>query len=159
MRFRDRILFLGLSIVDRLFGTRWVQRELERRRQRLAEYQARMANIQQEIDHLQVRLEGLHLQLCLLYLRHRHMTGLEDWLRFESGGSDEPGLEILIEHLVKPRLAAIEVQETAPGHHVYHLRPDWKAIATAVGDALKMLEPETLTWLRQQVANQSQFTT
>ncbi len=159
MRFRDRILFLGLSIVDRLFGTRWVQRELERRRQRLAEYQARMANIQQEIDQLQVRLEGLHLQLCLLYLRHRHMTGLEDWLRFESGGSDEPGLEILIEHLVKPRLAAIEVQETAPGHHVYHLRPDWKAIATAVGDALKMLEPETLTWLRQQVANQSQFTT
>lgn len=159
MRFRDRILFLGLSIVDRLFGTRWVQRELERRRQRLAEYQARMANIQQEIDHLQVRLEGLHLQLCLLYLRHRHMTGLEGWLRFESGGSDEPGLEILIEHLVKPRLAAIEVQETAPGHHVYHLRPDWKAIATAVGDALKMLEPETLTWLRQQVANQSQFTT
>lgn len=159
MRFRDRILFLGLSIVDRLFGTRWVQRELERRRQRLAEYQARMANIQQEIDQLQVRLEGLHLQLCLLYLRHRHMTGLEDWLRFESGGSDEPGLEILIEHLVKPRLAAIEVQEIAPGHHVYHLRPDWKAIATAVGDALKMLEPETLTWLRQQVANQSQFTT
>lgn len=159
MRFRDRILFLGLSIVDRLFGTRWVQRELERRRQRLAEYQARMANIQQEIDQLQVRLEGLHLQLCLLYLRHRHMTGLEGWLRFESGGSDEPGLEILIEHLVKPRLAAIEVQETAPGHHVYHLRPDWKAIATAVGDALKMLEPETLTWLRQQVANQSQFTT
>lgn len=159
MRFRDRILFLGLSIVDRLFGTRWVQRELERRRQRLAEYQARMANIQQEIDHLQVRLEGLHLQLCILYLRHRHMTGLEDWLRFESGGSDEPGLEILIEHLVKPRLAAIEVQETAPGHHIYHLRPDWKAIATAVGDALKMLEPETLTWLRQQVANQSQFTT
>jgi len=159
MRFRDRILFLGLSIVDRLFGTRWVQRELERRRQRLAEYQARMANIQQEIDQLQVRLEGLHLQLCLLYLRHRHMTGLEGWLRFESGGSDEPGLDILIEHLVKPRLAAIEVQETAPGHHVYHLRPDWKAIATAVGDALKMLEPETLTWLRQQVANQSQFTT
>lgn len=159
MRFRDRILFLGLSIVDRLFGTRWVQRELERRRQRLAEYQARMANIQQEIDYLQVRLEGLHLQLCLLYLRHRHMTGLEDWLRFESGGSDEPGLDILIEHLVKPRLAAIEVQETTPGHHVYHLRPDWKAIATAVGDALKMLEPETLTWLRQQVVNQSQFTT
>lgn len=155
MRFRDRILFLGLSIVDRLFGSRWVRRELERRRQRLAEYQARMANIQQGIDHLQVRLEGLHLQLCLLYLRHRHMTGLEDWLRFESGGSDEPGLDILIEHLVKPRLAAIEVQETAPGHHVYHLRPDWKAIATAVGDALKMLEPETLTWLRQQVANQS----
>lgn len=155
MRFRDRILFLGFAAADRLFGTRLVQRELDRRRERLAEYQARMANMQQEIDFLGERLEGLHLQLCLLYLRHRHMADVEDWLCFESGGSDEPGLDLLIEHLVKPRLAAIEMQETMPGHHVYHLRPDWEAIAAAMGDALETLEPETLAWLRQWTANQS----
>lgn len=158
MKFRDRVLFLGLAVVDRLFGTRWVQAELERRRNRLAEHRARVANIEQEIDHLQVQLEGLHLQLCLLYLRHRYMADLENWLRFESGGSDEAGLNLLIDHLVKPRLAAIEMHETAPDHHVYHLHPDWRAIAAAIGDAAKMLEPETLAWLRQRATNQSQST-
>lgn len=156
MRFRDRLLFMVLLVVDRLFGTHWVQRELDRRKEQLAEYQARTANIQQEIEHLGARLNGLHLQLCLLYLRQRHMTGLEDWLRFESGGSDEPGLDLLIEHLVKPRLAAIETHETSPGHHVYHLHPDWGGIAAAIGDEPKTLEPETLAWLRQRVAEQSQ---
>jgi hypothetical protein len=148
-------LFLGLAIVDRLFGTSWVQRELDDRRERLATYQARMGDIEQEVDLLGERLEGLHLQLCLLYLRHRHMADVEDWLRFESGSSDEPGLDLLIEHLVKPRLAAIEMQETAPGHHVYRLRPDWEAIVAAMGDGLETLEPETLAWLRQWTANQS----
>ena len=155
MRFRDRVLFLGLAILDRLFGTRLVQRELDRRGERLAEYQARMTGIQQDIDLLGKRLEGLHVQLCLLYLRHRHMVDMEDWLRFESGGRDESGLDILIEHLVKPRLAAIEVRETMPGHHVYHLRPDWEAIVAAMGDAMETLEPETLAWLRQWTAKQS----
>jgi hypothetical protein len=158
MKFRDRVLFLGLAIVDRLLGTQWVQGELERRRNRLAEHRARVANIQQEIDHLQVQLEGLHLQLCLLYLRHRYMADLENWLRFESGSSDEAGLNLLIDHLVKPRLAAIEMHETAPDHHIYHLRPDWGAIAAAIGDAAKMLEPETVAWLRQRVTNQAQST-
>jgi hypothetical protein len=155
VRFRDRLLFLGLAILDRLFGTSWVQQELDGRRERLATYQARMGDIEQEIDLLGERLEGLHLQLCLLYLRHRHMADVEDWLRFESGNSDESGLDLLIEHLVKPRLAAIEMQETAPGHHVYRLRPDWEAIVAAMGDGLETLEPETLAWLRQWTANQS----
>jgi len=150
------VLFLGLAIVDRLFGTRWVQRELDRRRSRLTEYQAQVSRIQHEVDRLAGRLEGLHVQLCLLYLRRRHMTDLDNWLRFESGGSDEPGLDLLIEHLVKPRLAAIEMREAASGHHVYHLFPNWTAIVTAIGDALDTLEPETLAWLRQRAANQSQ---
>ena len=155
MRFRDRVLFLGFAIVDRLFGSRWVQRELDRRRSRLTEYQAQMANIQREVDRLAGLLEGLHLQLCLLYLCHRHMTDLDNWLRFESGGSDEPGLDLLIEHLVKPRLAAIEMREAASGHHVYHLLPNWTAIVAAIGETLDTLEPETLAWLRQRAANQS----
>lgn len=155
MRFRDRMLFLGLAIVDRLFGSRWVQRELDRRRKRLTEFQAQMVKIQHEVDQLAGRLEGLHVQLCLLYLRHRHMADLDNWLCFESGGSDEPGLDLLIEHLVKPRLAAIEMRDAASGHHVYHLLPNWTAIAAAIGETLDTLEPETLAWLRQRVANQS----
>ena len=156
MRFRDRVLFLALAVVDRLFSTHCVQRELDRRWRRLTEYQAQAARIQQDIERLEQGLEGLHLQLCLLYLRHRHVMDVDNWLRFETGDSEEAGLNLLIEHLVKPRLAAVEMQETTPGHHVYCLRPDWTAIAAAIGDPLETLEPEILAWLRQQIANRSQ---
>ncbi len=155
MRFRDRILFLGLATVDKLFGSRWVQRELERRRKRVVAYQERMTNIQQEIGDLETRLDELHVQLCLLYLRHRYMTDVDNWLRFETGSNDERGLDLLIEYLVKPRLAAIEMHEIAPNHHVYHLRPDWTAIAAAIGDAPETLELEALAWLHQRIINQS----
>jgi hypothetical protein len=156
MRLRDRLWFALLLTLDKLLGTRLAQREVNRRHEMLIEYQRRAQSIQQEVAHLETRLEALHLQLCLLYLRQRHMTDVETWLQFESGSSDEAGLDLLIEHLVKPRLAAIEMHETAPGHQVYHLHPDWEAIASAIGDASETLEPETISWLHQQVAHQSQ---
>lgn len=155
MRFRDRLLFTALLIVDRLFGTQLVQRETSRRQTIVAEYQRRATDIQHKVNDLETHLEELHLQLCLLYLRQRHASGSESWLHFESGGSDEAGLDMLIEHLVKPRLAAIEMRETAPDHHVYDLHPDWGAIAAAIGDTTETLETETLAWLRRRVTNQS----
>lgn len=153
MRLRDRLLFAVLLAVDKLFSTQWVQREVKRRQAIVAGYQRQAAGLQQEIEHLDAELTALHLRFCLLYLRQRHMADLENWLRFESGNSDEAGLDLLIKHLVKPRLATIEMHETAPGHHVYHLRPDWKAIAAAIGDTVETLEPETIAWLHQQVSN------
>lgn len=159
MRFWDRVLFLGLAVVDKLFDSHLVQREMERRRKHLAVYQARVTNIQQKIDDLETQLTGLHLQLCLIYLRQRYMTDLDNWLRFETGGDDERGLGLLIEYLVKPRLAAIEMHEIAPRHHVYYLRPDWTAIAVAIGDTPETLELETFVWLQQRVASQYQPTT
>jgi hypothetical protein len=158
MRFRDRALFLVLAVADRLLGTHWVQTELDRRWKRLTEYQAQMGDMQQEMARLESGLEKLQLQLCLIYLRHRHMMDLDNWLHFESGGSEEPGLDLLIEHLVKPQLAAVEMQETTPGHHVYHLRPYWTAIAAAIGEPLEALEPEIRTWLRQRMADGCQPT-
>jgi len=158
MRWRDRLLFTTFLIVDKLFGTHLVQKEINRRQAVVAEYQRRTKDIQQEIGNLETHLTKLHLQLCLLYLHQRHITNLKNWLRFESGNTDEAGLDLLIEHLVKPRLAAVEVHETAPGHHVYHLRPDWGAIAAAIGNAAETLEPETMAWLQQQVTHQSQST-
>lgn len=155
MTLRDRLLFGLLLAIDRLLGSRLAQRELARRHARLAEYQRRMDGIQEEVGRLEVRLNALHVQLCLLYLRQRHLLRQERWLCFESGGDDEPGLDLLIEHLVKPRLAAIEMQETAPGQQGYRLHPDWQAIAAAIGDA-PMLEPETVTWLQERVAAQTE---
>lgn len=153
MRFRDRVLFLVLAAADRLLGTHWVHTELDRRWRRLTTYQAQMGDIRQEIARLESGLEKLQLQLCLIYLRHRHMIDLDNWLRFESGGSEEPGLDLLIEHLVKPRLATVEMRETTPGHHLYHLHPDWTAIAATIGEPLEALEPEIRTWLRQRMAD------
>jgi len=156
MGFRDRLLFMLLTIGDKLFGAVWVQHELERRRARLAGYQSRVEAIQQETSQLESRMEALHVQLCMLYLRQRHMTHLENWLHFESGGDDEPGLDLVIEHLVKPRLAAIEMYQNSPDSYTYHLHPDWQAIAGAMGDSVKMMERETLVWLQQQTAGQGQ---
>jgi hypothetical protein len=153
MRLRDRLLFAVLLVVDKLFGTQLAQQEVNRRQAIVAGYQRQAAGLQQEIEHLDAELTALHLRFCLLYLRQRHMADLENWLRFESGNSDEAGLDLLIKHLVRPRLAAIETHETTPGHHVYHLRPDWRAIAAAIGDTVETLEPETIAWLHQQVGN------
>jgi hypothetical protein len=159
VRFWDRALFLGLAVVDKLFGSHLVQREMERRQKHLAICQAQVTNIQHKIDDLETQLTGLHLQLCLVYLRQRYMMDLDNWLRFETGGDDERGLDLLIEYLVKPRLAAIEMDEIAPRHHVYYLRPDWTAIAVAIGDTPETLELETFVWLQQRVASQYQPTT
>ncbi len=156
MKFWDRILFTGLAIVDGLFDSNLVERELERRRRRLQVYQKKIDDVQQKIDDLHAQLMGLHLQLCLTYLRQRYMADPNNWLRFETGSKDERGLELLIEYLVKPRLATIETHEIAPRHHVYHLQPDWSAIATAIGETPEVLEVEAFVWLQQQIAEQVQ---
>jgi len=156
MRFRDRILFTILVIADKLFDTNLMQREVQRRQKLLADYRKQARNIHQEVSNLENQLEDLHLQLCLLYLRQRHVTDPQDWLYFETGDSNEAGLDLLIEHLVKPRLAAIKVREISPGHHAYHLHPDWKSIADVIGDINNILEPETLSWLHQRMLKQSQ---
>lgn len=156
MRFWDRLWLTLLLTADRLFGTRWLERELSRRQSALAAYQNRAEGIQHAIEHLEDHLEALHLQLCILYLRQRHMIDPANWLALESGGDDEPGLNLLIQHLVRPRLAAVETQTLAPGRHAYLFRPHWQAIVTTLENVAVTLEPDTVAWLRRQIAGSSE---
>ena len=145
MRIGDRLWLAGLLLIDRVFGTRLAIKEVERRRQRLAEAEVQLTAIQTELKRLTDLLEQVNLGLCLFHLRQRRLFIPERWLYFQTADEDETQiLEMLIEHLVKPRLAAIEVQEDEAGY-TYRLIPDWAAIRAA----LENPEPDLAAWLEE----------
>nr|MBC8447108.1 hypothetical protein [Chloroflexota bacterium] len=73
MRTGDKILLAGLGIIDRLFATNLLEREVARRKAKLARSEARLAEISEQLVKLEELLEAANLQLCLLYLRQREL--------------------------------------------------------------------------------------
>jgi hypothetical protein len=141
----DRLWLAGLLMIDRVFGTRLAIKEVARRRQRLAQAEARLATIQTELTRLTDLLEQMNVALCLFHLHQRRLSMPEKWLRFQPSNEDETQiLEMLIEHLVKPRLAAVEMQEGEAGY-IYQLIPDWLAIRAT----LENLDPDLAVWLEE----------
>jgi hypothetical protein len=158
MRIDNRILLASLVIIDRLFGTSFVERELARRKATIARYEARLAEISEQLLKLDGLLEAANLQLCLLYLRQRELLSPKCWLYFDTANPQEDqGLDLLIHHLVKPRLAAIEMQEASSrgsargvekNHYIYRLEPDWAAIGDFLSRREADLQPEIADWLK-----------
>jgi hypothetical protein len=145
---RDRILFTALILVDHLLGTSLVEKELSRREAKFARYRDRMTELEKQLTGLEGLLGAINLRLCLLYLRERGLLSPERWLSFDPDDpEEEKGLEMLIEHLVKPRLATIEMDEIEEGHYVYHLQPDWAAIRAFFAGQQADLEPDMEGWL------------
>jgi len=139
-----------LIIIDRLFATNLVEREIARRKAKIARYEAHLAELAKQLATLEERLEAANLQLCLLYLQQRELLLPHRWLRFDPANFEEDeGLDSLIEHLVKPRLAAIEVQEVGQNHYIYKLDPDWAAIYAFLSRWEEDLQPEVADWLAQ----------
>ncbi|MBL7182891.1 MAG: hypothetical protein ISS50_00410 [Anaerolineae bacterium] len=148
MRTGDKILLAGLGIIDRLFATDLLEREVARRKARVARSEARLAEISEQLLKLGGLLEAANLQLCLLYLRQRELLSPQRWLHFDPANPQEDqGLDLLINHLVKPRLAAIEVQEIEKNHYIYKLKPDWAAIDGFLAQREADLQPEIAGWL------------
>ena len=158
MRIGNRILLAGLVIVDRLFGTSLVEREVARRKAEVARHEARLSAISEQLVKLGELLETANLQLCLLYLRQRNLLLPHRWLYFDLADSQEDkGLDLLIHHLVKPRLAAIEMQQASSrgsargiekDRYVYKLSPDWAAISGLLAQREADLQPEIAEWLK-----------
>jgi hypothetical protein len=149
MRTGDKILLAGLDIVDRLFATNLLEREVARRKAMVAHSEARLAEISEHLVKLGGLLEAANLQLCLLYLRQRNLLSPQRWLHFDSANpEEEQGLDLLINHLVKPRLAAIEIQEVEKNHYIYNLKPDWAAIGAFLVQRGADLQPEIADWLK-----------
>ena len=149
MRTGDKILLAGLGIVDRLFATNLLEREVARRKAKVARSEARLAEISEQLVKLGGLLEAANLQLCLLYLRQRNLLSPQHWLYFDSANPEEErGLDLLINHLVKPRLAAIAIQEVEKKHYIYNLKPDWAAIGAFLAQREADLQPEIADWLR-----------
>jgi hypothetical protein len=143
----QRLWFAGLLLIDWLFGTRLALKEVERRRQRLAEAEAQLEAIRQEAERLTAVLEQVNIAICLFHLRQRQLLIPENWLCFQSADEHEADLlDMFIEHLVKPRLAAIEVRENETGYN-YRLIPDWAAIRAA----LENPDPDLDAWMENMV--------
>jgi hypothetical protein len=148
MKAKDKILFTILILLDHLLGTNLVQKELSRREAKVARYRARMTELEKQLTKLENMLGAINLRLCLLYLRERNLLSPERWLSFDSNDPEEDkSLELLVEHLVKPRLAAIEMDEIEEGRYLYHLQPDWAAIHAFLVEQQADLEPGLREWL------------
>lgn len=148
MRIRDRILFTTLILVDHLLGTKLVEKELSRREAKVARYRVRMVELEKQLIQLEGLLRAVNLRLCLLYLQERHLVSPEQWLSFDPDDPKENrGLDLVIEHLVKPRLATIGMDEVEEGHCLYHLQPDWAAIRAFFAEQQADLEPDMEGWL------------
>jgi hypothetical protein len=153
----DKILLMGLGIIDHLFATNFLEREVARRKAKIARSEARLAELSEQLVKLGGLLEAANLQLCLLYLRQRNLLLPHRWLYFDPANPQEDkGLDLLIHHLVKPRLAAIEMQEASSrgsargiekDHHIYKLEPDWAAIGDFLAQRGADLQPEIADWL------------
>jgi hypothetical protein len=147
---RDRILFTAFIFVDHLLGTHLVEKELARREAKVARYRDQMTELERQLTQLEDLLGAINLRLCLLYLRERSLLSPERWLSFDSNDPEEDkGLELLVEHLVKPRLATIEMDEVEEGHYVYHLQPDWAAVRAFLAKQQTDLEPDVEGWLSE----------
>ncbi len=148
MKAKDKILFAALILVDHLLGTDLVEKELSRREAKVARYRARMTELEKQLTRLEGLLGAINLRLCLLYLRERSLLSPERWLSFDPNDPEEDkGLELLIEHLVKPRLATIKMDTVEKGHYLYHLQPDWAAIRAFFAEQQADLEPGVKGWL------------
>jgi len=149
MKISDRILLTSLGTIDRLFATNLLEREVARRKARVARSEARLAEISEQLLKLGELLEAANLQLCLLYLRQRNLLSPQRWLHFDPvNPQEDQGLDLLINHLVKPRLAAIEMQEVEKNHYIYRLEPDWAAIGDFLTQREADLQPEIANWLK-----------
>ena len=150
MKVRDKILFTALVLVDHLLGTHLVEKELSRREAKVARYRAHMTELERELTKLEDLLGAINLRLCLLYLRERSLLSPERWLSFDPNDpGEERGLDLLIENLVKPRLATVEMAKVEEGHYVYHLQPDWAAIRAIFAEQQADLEPDMEGWLSE----------
>jgi hypothetical protein len=156
MRTGDKMLLAGLGIVDRLFATDFLEREIARRKAEVARSEARLAEISEQLVKIGGLLEAASLQLCLLYLRQRHLLSPQRWLCFDPANPQEDhGLDLLISHLVKPRLAAIEIQEVEKNHYIYKLEPDWAAVDDYLVKREADVQPEIADWLKTSQASNS----
>ena len=150
MKTRDKILFTALILVDHLLGTHLVEKELARREAKVARYSTQMTELERELTKLEGLLGAINLRLCLLYLRERSLLSPERWLSFDPDDpAEDKGLGLVIEHLVKPRLATIEMDKVEEDHYLYHLQPDWAAIRAFFSEQQADLEPDMEGWLSE----------
>ena len=89
--------------------------------------------------------------LCLVDLKGRsERDDLDDWLCFAPHREGEEALlDSVIDCLVKPRLARVDADSVGPSEYIYHLYPDWAAIASRLRNMAAA--EELVGWIEEQV--------
>jgi hypothetical protein len=146
-----------LVFADRLLGTHLVERELARQQRRVEAYEAHASVVRRQMAELDRLLYVTQVQLCALYLRQRCLLRPEAWLRFapSEGEGEERGLDLLIGQLVKHGLATIRTEAVGEHTYVYHLRPDWGAMADLLSAWEVQIDPLAISWLEEMRSNKN----
>ena len=146
-----------LIVADRLLDTHLVEWELARLQRRIEAYEAQATTIRRRMEGLTHLLQVAHVELCVLYLRQRHIFRPETWLRFAPTESvdDEGALNLLIGRLVKHKLATVRTETVGERAYVYHPRPNWAAIVDLLGAWSEHLDPLTASWLEEMRGNEN----
>jgi hypothetical protein len=142
-----------LLSADRLWGTRFVTWELERRQRRIERLTAVIAAVNQDLAERAQELAFYRLIVCLLELKSRSECGeMGDWLHFVPQSEPETSLfESVVDCLVKPRLAQVDTERLGPGCFAYRLHPDWPAIIAHL--SARPVAPELTRWLADQTSD------
>jgi hypothetical protein len=141
--------FAVLIITDRLLGTHLVDRELDRLQRHVEAHQAQASAMLRQMEPLSRLMHIAQVELCVLYLHQRYLVRPESWLRFapDESADEERNLDLLIGRLAKQGLATVRTEEVGEQTYVYHLRPDWAAIAALLDTWKEHLDSVTASWL------------
>jgi hypothetical protein len=144
-----RVRYAVFALTDRLLGTRLIDREKARLRHHLELFEDRTAALREQMEDLNQLLHIVQVQLCVLYLRQRHMLRPETWLCFAPAESanEERDLDLLIGRLVRYGLSTIRTEEVGERSYVYHLQPDWAKIVDLLSGWRESQDPATAAWL------------
>jgi len=144
-----RLLSISLAMIDSVFRVHWGERLLtrwtDRWQERLSGLEEEVARLEAERDQVQSQARALALNAAAIYLGGRSLIHGE--LRFDPADPhEEEVLDAAVNLLVKSRLAAIQQEETEPGHYLYTLEPDWPAIRAHLAGAAQQCDPQVADW-------------
>jgi hypothetical protein len=144
-----RLRFLVLILIDRLLGTRLVDRQIAQLQARIDAFEGHALALQKQMRALDQTLHLAQLQMCITHLYQRQLLQPGTWLRFVPSGNpeEEQLLDLLIAQLVRHDLAGIRTEPAGDETHIYHLQPDWEAIAACLGDWQDRMDPMIAAWL------------
>ncbi|MCP4543197.1 MAG: hypothetical protein GY832_39290 [Chloroflexi bacterium] len=146
-----RLRFWVFQATDRLLGTHLVEQEMVRLQHHVEMVGTRASDLHQQIEDLNLLLHVVQLQMCVLYLHQRQILRPATWLRFipDEGPDEEKSIDILVNRLVKHKLATIRTEADDEGTYIYHLRPDWKAIGDLLSNSQGFDNSVIVTWLEK----------
>ncbi len=146
-RFRFWVRF----VTDRLLGTHLVDRDMVRLQHYVGMVDTQVSVLRQQMEDLNLLLHIVQVQMCVLYLRQRHILRPATWLCFapDEGPDEEKSLDMLVNRLLRHKLATVRTETVGERSYIYHLQPDWEAIVNLLSDNQGLDNAVIVAWLEE----------